>query len=107
MIFFVDESGDPTILDRKGKDLPAEGKENKNAFRIFVQESSQLPMLQVVDYALWTVNRAYERGDYRFYNYMLERISLVQDIFDKANYPNTYYTPKHPLDDKKISPAGG
>jgi hypothetical protein len=82
-------------------------KGNENSIRIFIQESSQLPMLQVVDYALWTVNRVYERDDYRYYNYLLERISLVQDIFDKANYPHTYYTPKNPLEAKKISPAGG
>jgi hypothetical protein len=81
------------------------GRENENTIRVFVQEASEHPMLQVVDYALWTVNRIYERGDFRYYNYLLERISLVQDIFDRAKYPKTYYTPKDPLDSKKISPA--
>lgn len=83
------------------------GKENDSSIRVFIQEASQHPMLQVVDYTLWTVNRIYERGDFRFYNYLLERISLVQDIFDQPKYPNTYYTPKYPLDANKMSPTGG
>ncbi|MGA2545659.1 MAG: DUF3800 domain-containing protein [Rectinemataceae bacterium] len=83
------------------------GRENENSIRVFVQEASQHPMLQVIDYTLWTVNRIYERGDFRYYNYLLERISLVQDIFDQPKYPNTYYTPMDPLDANKISPTGG
>lgn len=83
------------------------GRENESEIRIFVQQSSQIPMLQVADYLLWTVNRAYEKGDFRHYRYMKDKISLVQDIFDFANYPNTYYTPDNPLDAKKMSPIGG
>ncbi len=83
------------------------GQENHNKIRIIIEQPSKVPMLQVVDYMLWTVHRAYEKNDYRFYNYMKERISLVQDIFDTANYPNTYYTPDKPLEQKKISPLGG
>jgi len=83
------------------------GRENENRIRVFVQEASQHPMLQVADYTLWTVNRVFERGDYRYYRFLLDRISLVQDIFDQAHYPNTYYTPKNPLSEEKTSPAGG
>ena len=83
------------------------GKENTTPIRVFVQEASQLAMLQVADYALWAVQRAYEMGEFRYYNFIKERISLVQDIFDAANYPKTYYTPKNPLSQEKISPTGG
>jgi hypothetical protein len=83
------------------------GKENQNEIRIFVQQSSQIPMLQAVDYMLWTVNRVYEKGDFRYYRYMQDKISLVQDIFDFSKYPKTYYTPENPLDPKKMSPFGG
>jgi len=82
------------------------GKENSNSVRIFVQEASQLPLLQVVDYTLWAINRVFERGDFRYYNFLKERISLVQDIFDAANYPKTYYTPRNPLSPENLSPAG-
>lgn len=83
------------------------GHDNQNNIRIFIQRSSQVPMLQVVDYTLWTVHRAYEKNDYRFYNFMKDKISLVQDIFDTAKYPKTYYTPENPLAENKISPLGG
>jgi hypothetical protein len=82
-------------------------RENESEIRVFIQSPSQIPMLQVADYALWTINRAYERGDFRYYRFLSERIALVQDIFDTKNYPNTYYSPKRPLDPEKISPAGG
>jgi hypothetical protein len=80
---------------------------NENKIRIFVQQSSQIPMLQVVDYVLWTVNRVYEQGDFRHYRFIKEKISLVQDIFDLAKYPKTYYTPEYPLEPNKMSPVGG
>lgn len=83
------------------------GSTNNNEIRIFIQQSSQLPMLQVVDYLLWTINRVYERGDFRYYRFMKEKISLVQDIFDMEKYPNTYYKPDYPLDPEKMSPIGG
>ncbi len=81
--------------------------EHNNTIRIFVQQSSQIPMLQVVDYILWTVNRVYEQGDFRHYRFIKNKISLVQDIFDLAKYPKTYYTPDNPLDINKMSPIGG
>jgi hypothetical protein len=34
-------------------------------------------------------------------------IALAHDFFNTKNYPNTYYSPKKPLDPKKISPSGG
>ncbi|GAB1483329.1 hypothetical protein MASR2M78_21450 [Treponema sp.] len=81
--------------------------EHHNSIRIFVQQSSQIPMLQVVDYMLWAVNRVYEKGDYRHYRFTKDKIALVQDIFDLAKYPRTYYTPDNPLEPNKMSPTGG
>jgi hypothetical protein len=83
------------------------GSENAGEIRIFVQNPSHTPMLQVVDYVLWTVNRVFERGDDRYYRFLLDKISLVQDIFDFERYPNTYYTSKNPLQPIKKSPTGG
>ena len=82
-------------------------RDNESEIRVFIQSPSQIPMLQIVDYVLWTINRAYERGDFRYYRFLSEKIALVQDIFDTKNYPNTYYNPKRPLDPEKISPTGG
>jgi hypothetical protein len=80
------------------------GTECEARLRIFVQQPKHEPMLQVVDYALWTVNRVFERGDDRYYRFLREKIALVQDIFDFERYPNTSYTPENPLEGKKRDP---
>ncbi len=79
-------------------------KENTNNIRIIIQKSSEEPMLWAVDYVLWTVQRAYEKGEFRYYNYLKDKISFVCDIFDTAKYPNNYYSDKNPLEAKKIDP---
>lgn len=82
--------------------------ENTNKIRLFVQNPSQIPQLQITDYMLWTIHRAYEAGDFRFYRFVAEKFGLIQDIFDTRNYPNTYYTAKKMLDPDKIKdPADG
>ena len=87
------------IFKKKGN------KENTNNIRIIIQKSSEEPLLWAVDYVLWTVQRAYEKGEFRYYNYLKDKISLVCDILDSEKYPNIYYTPKNPLEAKKIDPV--
>lgn len=85
------------------------GKENNGNIRIFLQQPSHLPLLQVIDYVLWTVFRVYEKNDFRYFNFIREKIKLVHDIFDvQANqYYGTFYTDKNPLEQKKWSPISG
>lgn len=79
--------------------------ENKNSIRVIIQKSSEEPMLWAVDYVLWTVQRAYEKGEFRYYNYLKDKISLIIDIFDTNKYPNNYYSQKNFLEAKKIDPV--
>jgi hypothetical protein len=53
----------------------------------------------VPDYLGWAVQRVSERGDTRHYDYARERISMVLDLYDQANYIGSkhYYTPRRPL----------
>ena len=79
---------------------------NKNKIRTLIQEPSQVTLLQVIDYVIWTINRVYEKNDSRYYNFIKEKISLIIDIFDKDKYPNIYYdNKKNVFDIKKISPV--
>lgn len=80
-------------------------KENESTIRVFIQQNSEMPLLQAADYVLWTIQRAYEKRDFRYYNFIKDKISLVQDIFDTEKHPNTYYTPENPLEAKKIDPV--
>ena len=80
------------------------GVEHSNEMRIFIQEPSQIAALQVVDYMLWAVYRAYTKGEMRFFEFVREKYSLIVDIFDTAKYPKNYYGGKNEFDINKISP---
>ena len=102
--YYFDEAGDPNILGRKGVNLIEKGQAS-NKIRTFIQQASEITLLQAADYILWTIQRAYQNGDFRYYNYIKEKIDLVHDIFDFVKYPKNYYTPKNPLEAKKIDPV--
>lgn len=57
------------------------------------------PLLNVADYYCWAVQRVFERGETRFYNFLKEKISLVVDLHEKEKYKGfqNYYGPKNPL----------
>lgn len=119
--YFFDEAGSPEILGHHGINLMQNainkaikkfqekwGKENESNIRVFIQQSSERPLLQATDYVLWTVQRAYERGEFRFYEFLKDKIKLVHDIFDFRKYnsnASNYYSSKNPLEAKKIDPV--
>jgi len=85
------------------------GYENQSTLRVLIQKNSEEPLLQAADYVLWAIQRVYERGEYRYYNYMKDKIRLVYDIFDTRYYHSKensiFYTPDNPLEAKKIDPV--
>jgi len=64
--------------------------------RVFfdVQNHYTEPLLNIADYFCWAVQRVFERGETRFYNYLIEKISLVIDLYDFHNYKDykNYYS---------------
>lgn len=67
----------------------------------------QEPLLNIADYLCWTIQRIFEKGETRYYDYVKEKVSLVIDIYDREKYEGfqNYYSPKHPLSaENKISP---
>lgn len=72
-----------------------------------VQNPHTEPLLNLADYFCWSVQRVFERGEMRYYNYLQEKIGLVVDLYDAAHYENShnYYTRKNPLTPlNKLSP---
>ena len=72
-----------------------------------VQTPRTEPILCVADYLCWAVQRVFERGETRYYNFISDKISLVVDIYDSEHYDRSgnYYTEKHPLTPiNKLSP---
>ncbi len=44
------------------------------------------PILSVADYFCWAVQRVFEMGETRYYDYTFDKISLVLDLYDSKNY---------------------
>lgn len=73
-----------------------------------VSNPSREPLLNLADYFCWAVQRVFEKGETRYYDYLKEKISTVADIYDtdkaKQNWSN-YYGTKNPLSSiNKICP---
>lgn len=85
-----------------------EGFEIKTKILFDVQRPTKEPLLNLADYFCWTIQRVFEKGELRFYNYLQEKIPLVIDLYDTDNYTDfkNYYDNKtNPLTEKnKISP---
>lgn len=74
-----------------------------------VQTPLTEPLLAVADYLVWSVQRVFERGETRYYEYLKDKIRLVVDIYDSARYEgnrNYYDNKRNPLTAaNKISPS--
>lgn len=87
---------------RKAMEIANRNKPEKdNACKVVfnVQYPTTEPLLNISDYFLWAIQRVFERGETRYYDYISEKISLVLDLYDKDNWEksNNYYTKKRKL----------
>ncbi len=73
-------------------------------FKISIQTPLGEPCLQVIDYMNWAVYRAFVRGEMRYYRFIEDKVSLLVDLYDTANYPKNWYNRANPFDAQKISP---
>ena len=91
-----------------GRFLKNGGIEDMNTRVAFnVQNHFAEPLLNIADYLSWSVQRVFERGETRYYDYMRDKISLVIDLYDTANYRGSgnYYRRDHILTaENKICP---
>ena len=72
-----------------------------------VQYPTTDPLLSVPDYLCWIVQRVFERGDMRYYNFMEEKISWISDVYDSSKYKGygNYYNHQNKLTaENKLSP---
>lgn len=72
-----------------------------------VQNHRTEPLLNITDYLCWAVQRVFEKGETRYYDYLQDKIRLVVDLYDFENYQGSknYYKKENPLTSKnKLSP---
>lgn len=60
--------------------------------------------LQAIDYFLWSLQRLYERGEERYFDFVRSHFKLIMDFDDKRSGKNygTWYSDKNPLTRDKI-----
>lgn len=71
--------------------------------------SADEPLLQAVDYALWAVQRAYERREMRYFEFIAPKVEVVWDIYDfesKRLGNPILFTRKNPFHIDRVSPLG-
>jgi len=73
-------------------------------FSVQAQTPSGEPCLSVVDYMNWAVYRAFVRREMRYFQAVQSKVSLLVDLYDRAKYPNNWYSRKNPFDITKITP---
>jgi hypothetical protein len=90
---------------RAGKRWDSSDLKGEVAFN--VQNPLREPLLTVPDYFGWAVQRVFEKGEMRFYDYLRSKIRLVVDLYDSENYASNrnYYDIRNPLTpSNKIGP---
>ena len=76
-----------------------------SAIEVQAQTLTGEPCLQVADYMNWAVQRAFMKGDMRYFNFVREKVSYLVDLYDSDKYPNNFYNNKrNPFNITKISP---
>ncbi len=70
---------------------------------VYPQSPSGEPCLQVIDYINWAIQRAYIKGDMRFYKFIEDKVSYLVDIYDNDKYPKNFYSRRNKFDIIKIS----
>jgi len=91
--------------ERAKKKWGAEGAQSRVVFN--VQTPLTEPLLTVADFLCWAVQRVFEQGDVRHYNYLAPKIRLVVDLYDREKYERSrnYYDKRNPLTaQNKIGP---
>jgi hypothetical protein len=95
-------------MDRFGKKWHVSEIRSQVVFN--VQTPRTEPLLNVADYLCWAVQRVFERGEMRHYEFVREKVGWVVDLYDSANYEGNRnkYTRERPLtaENKLVYNAG-
>lgn len=85
--------------------------ETRNDIKIYAQidvlpqTMTGEPCLQVADYTLWAIQRAYTKRETRYYDFIKDKVAFIWDIYDAKQLPklNRYHS-SNKFELNKISP---
>lgn len=74
-------------------------KEHKCRVVFNIQQPTNEPLLNLTDYFCWAIQRVFEKGEVRYYDFISNKISLVVDLYDSDKYKGgkNYYNGKNKL----------
>lgn len=61
-------------------------KDSRANIKFNVVSYADEPLLALADYLCWSIQRIFEKGETRFYDYVFDKISLVVDLYDSSKY---------------------
>ena len=75
---------------------------------IETSQPAQESALQAVDYGMWAVQRAFEKGEMRYFEFLRPKVEVIWDIFDFKKIEEkgsvVYDRKRNPFDIKSVSP---
>jgi hypothetical protein len=91
------QTGLSRAIERANTKNPCAGNGCKIVFNI--QEPTNEPLLNIADYFCWSIQRVFEKGEIRYYDYVSDKISLVVDLYDNNKFRGSrnYYTRRNKL----------
>lgn len=72
------------VIDKSSNKNPLKNNDCKVVFN--VQYPTDEPILNLADYFCWSIQRIFERGETRYYDYIRDQVSLVVDLYDTNAY---------------------
>jgi uncharacterized phage-like protein YoqJ len=74
-------------------------KDNNCKVVFNVQQPTHEPILNIADYFCWAVQRVFEKGETRYYDFISEKVSTIIDLYDSEKWANNlnYYGRKRKL----------
>lgn len=54
--------------------------------------SSDFPEMSIIDYMLWALQRYIIFNEERFYEVLINKYSLIIDLYDREHYSSNYYS---------------
>lgn len=69
-----------------------------------IQNHTNEPLLNIADYFCWAIQRVFELGETRYYDFISDKISKVVDLYDTTKYKNwgNYYGINNKLSSNNI-----
>jgi hypothetical protein len=76
--------------------------EIKREIMFNIQNQITEPLLNISDYICWAIQRVFEKGETRYSDFLIEKISLVIDLYDpnRNELWSNYYKKNNPLSSK-------